>query len=87
MPVKVANPECCLMNKKILMVYPESPSTFWSLKHTLKIVDKKSLMPPLGLLTIAALLPACYDVKLVDMNVTELTDSDISESDIVSFQP
>lgn len=71
------------MNKKILMVYPESPSTFWSLKHTLKIVDKKSLMPPLGLLTIAALLPACYDVKLVDMNVTELTDSDISESDIV----
>jgi radical SAM superfamily enzyme YgiQ (UPF0313 family) len=71
------------MNKKILMIYPESPLTFWSLKHTLKIVNKKALMPPLGLLTIAAMLPSDYEVKLIDMNVVELTDDDILWADMV----
>jgi len=71
------------MKKKILMVYPESPSTFWSLKHTLKIVNKKALMPPLGLMTVAAMLPPHYEVKLIDMNVSELSDEDILWSDIV----
>lgn len=71
------------MKKKILMVYPECPSTFWSLEYTLKIVNKKSLMPPLGLLTVAAMLPPDWDIRLVDMNVTDLADDDILRSDIV----
>ncbi len=71
------------MKKKILMVYPESPSTFWSLKHTLKIVNKKALMPPLGLMTVAAMLPPDYEIKLVDLNVTGLRDEDILRADVV----
>lgn len=69
--------------KNILMVYPKYPSTFWSLEHTLKIVNKKSLMPPLGLLTVAAMLPPEYNIRLVDMNVKKLKDEDIIWSDMV----
>ncbi len=71
------------MQKKILMVYPQYPSTYWSLEHTLKIVNKKSLTPPLGLMTIAAMLPGDYDIKLVDMNVSMLADEDILHADMV----
>ncbi len=67
----------------ILLVYPEYPDTFWSFKHALKFVSKKASFPPLGLLTIASLLPADWNKKLVDMNTTELTDKDILWSDFV----
>ncbi|MDD5458658.1 MAG: radical SAM protein [Phycisphaerae bacterium] len=62
---------------KILLVNPEVPNTFWSLKSALKFVSKKSLLPPLGLLTVAAMLPEAFEKKLVDMNVTALHDKDI----------
>ena len=42
----------------ILLVYPKYPDTFWSFKHALKFISKKALHPPLGLLTVAAMLPA-----------------------------
>ena len=42
---------------KILMVYPEFPDTFWSFKHALRFIRKKAFAPPLGLLTVAAMLP------------------------------
>jgi radical SAM superfamily enzyme YgiQ (UPF0313 family) len=73
------------MNKKlkILLVNPETPNTFWSLKSALKFVSKKSLLPPLGLLTVAAMLPESFEKKLVDMNVTTLHDSDIIWADYV----
>lgn len=71
------------MKKNILLVYPEYPSTFWSLDHTLKIVNKKSLMPPLGLLTVAAMLPSDYNIRLVDMNVMKLRDEDVIWADMV----
>lgn len=43
---------------KVLLVCPECPETFWSFKHALRIISRKALLPPLGLLTVAALLPA-----------------------------
>ncbi|HOP63465.1 MAG TPA: DUF4070 domain-containing protein [Spirochaetota bacterium] len=80
---KPKNVERVLVKKNILMVYPEYPSTFWSLDHTLKIVNKKSLMPPLGLMTVASMLPLDYEIRLVDMNVTRLRDKDILWADMV----
>ena len=68
---------------KILLVYPQYPATFWSFKHALRFVSKKSSYPPLGLLTVAAMLPAAWEKKLVDMNVTRLADEDISWADYV----
>lgn len=68
---------------KVLMVYPASPVTFWSFKHALSFVGKKAAFPPLGLMTIAALLPAHYKVKLIDMNIAPLKEKDILDTDIV----
>jgi radical SAM superfamily enzyme YgiQ (UPF0313 family) len=68
---------------KILLVYPQYPDTFWSFKHALKLVSKKASHPPLGLLTVAAMLPEEWEKKLVDMNVTSLKDKDIEWADYV----
>lgn len=68
---------------KILLVYPETPSTFWSFKDALKFVSKKSAEPPLGLITVAALLPDNWDKKLIDLNVSTLHDNDILWADYV----
>jgi hypothetical protein len=57
----------------ILLVYPEFPDTFWSFKHALRFVRKKAGTPPLGLLTVAAMLPATWEKRLVDLNVTGLS--------------
>ncbi len=67
----------------ILLVYPEFPDTFWSHAHALRVVGKKALLPPLGLLTVAAMLPASWGKKLVDLNVTPLLDSDLAWADYV----
>jgi radical SAM superfamily enzyme YgiQ (UPF0313 family) len=67
----------------ILLIYPKYPDTFWSFKHALKFVSKKAAFPPLGLLTVAAMLPEEWDKKLVDMNVNRLTDIDIEWADYV----
>ena len=68
---------------KILMVYPAYPNTFWSFKYAMKFVRKKASFPPLGLLTVASLLPEKYDIKLVDMNVEKLRDKDLEWADMV----
>jgi radical SAM superfamily enzyme YgiQ (UPF0313 family) len=68
---------------KILLVYPQYPDTFWSFKHALKFVSKKASFPPLGLLTVAAMLPENWDKKLVNMNIDRLSDSDINWADYV----
>ena len=67
----------------ILLVYPEFPDTFWSFKHALKFVLKKSSSPPLGLLTVAAMLPATWEKRLVDMNVRKLRPADLAWADMV----
>lgn len=68
---------------KILLVNPETPSTFWSFRNALKFISKKSSEPPLGLLTIAAMLPAEWEQKLIDMNVSHLDDNLITWADYV----
>lgn len=69
--------------KKILFVYPESPKTFWSFSYALKFISKKSSFPPLGLITVAAMLPDTWEKRLVDMNTTSLKDKDIQWADYV----
>ncbi|HSL45877.1 MAG TPA: DUF4070 domain-containing protein [Anaerolineales bacterium] len=59
---------------KILLIYPEFPDTFWSFKHALKFIRKKAGAPPLGLLTVAAMLPPEWQKRLVDLNVTDITE-------------
>lgn len=68
---------------KILMVYPKYPDTFWSFKHALKFISKKAVHPPLGLLTVAGMLPEEWEKKLVDMNVESLKDEDVKQADYV----
>ena len=68
---------------KVLLVYPRHPDTFWSFRHVLRFVGKRSAFPPLGLLTVAALLPASWELKLLDCNVAPLADRDIEWADWV----
>lgn len=67
----------------VLLVYPEFPDTFWSFKHALKFVRKKASSPPLGLLTVAAMLPGTWDKRLIDMNVQSLKEKDLIWADMV----
>jgi radical SAM superfamily enzyme YgiQ (UPF0313 family) len=67
----------------VLLVYPHFPESYWSFSHALWLESKKSAFPPLGLLTVAAMLPKEWERRLVDMNVRPLRDSDISWADVV----
>jgi radical SAM superfamily enzyme YgiQ (UPF0313 family) len=68
----------------ILLVYPEVPqNTYWSYKHTMPFLNKKSAMPPLGLITVASHLPGHLSLRLVDMNVAPLRDEDLLWADAV----
>jgi len=67
----------------ILLVCPEHPVTFWSFKYALKFANKKANLPPLGILTVAAMLPKEWSLKLVDMNTKRLRDKDIIWADLV----
>jgi radical SAM superfamily enzyme YgiQ (UPF0313 family) len=68
---------------KVLLLYPQNPDTFWSFKHVLPFVSKRSTFPPLGLLTVAGMLPADWQLKLVDLNVEPLRDSQLRWADYV----
>jgi len=65
----------------VLLIYPEVPDTFWSFKHALKFIRKRASLPPLGLLTVAALLPPKWTKRLVDVNVTKLTEEHLAWAD------
>ena len=67
----------------ILMVYPEYPLTFWSFDYALKFISKKAAYPPLGLLTVAAMLPKDWEVRLTDLNIEKLKDRDLEWADYV----
>ncbi len=66
-----------------LLIYPEFPDTFWSFKHALKFLGKRAAQPPLGLMTVAALLPGEWNKRLVDTNVERLRDRDLAWADVV----
>jgi len=67
----------------VLLIYPEYPDTFWSFKHVLRIVARKAAFPPLGLLTVAGMLPKEWDKRLVDMNIDPCTDEQLRWADYV----
>ena len=67
----------------ILLVYPQFPDTFWSFKHALKFIHKRSSTPPLGLLTIAGMLPEGWNKRLIDMNVQKLKKKDLEWADLI----
>jgi radical SAM superfamily enzyme YgiQ (UPF0313 family) len=68
---------------KALLIYPEIPATFWSFRHALKLVSKRAAYPPLGLLTVAAMLPQHWELRLVDMNAEKLEPEDLEWADMV----
>ncbi|MBE2212955.1 MAG: B12-binding domain-containing radical SAM protein [Opitutaceae bacterium] len=68
---------------KVLLLYPEFPDTFWSFKHALKFVRKRASLPPLGLLTVAAMLPSAWEKRLVDLNVRTLRERDLAWADLI----
>ena len=57
--------------RKILLVYPEFPRTYWALQYGLAIAGRRATMPPLALITVAASLPRDWSIRLVDMNIEE----------------
>ena len=67
---------------KVLLIYPEFPDTFWSFKHALQFIRKQASLPPLGLLTVAALLPSDWEKRLVDLNIRKLTAEDLAWGDV-----
>jgi radical SAM superfamily enzyme YgiQ (UPF0313 family) len=66
----------------VLLIYPKFPNTFWSFAYALRFIGKKAAFPPLGLLTVATLLPDEFQKRLVDVNVDRLTDDDLSWADM-----
>jgi radical SAM superfamily enzyme YgiQ (UPF0313 family) len=68
---------------KVLLINPEFPDTYWSFRHALPFEGKRSAFPPLGLLTVSALLPQSWERRLVDMDVRSLKTSDIDWADMV----
>lgn len=68
---------------KALFIWPEFPDTFWSFRHAIKFVRKSAACPPLGLITVAALLPADWEIRLVDTNIRRLTEADLAWADLV----
>lgn len=66
-----------------LLLYPEFADTFWSFKHALKFIRKRAALPPLGLLTVGAMLPPEWTKRLVDVNVRKLRENDLARADVV----
>lgn len=67
----------------VLMIYPKYPDTYWSFKYALKFISKKAAVPPLGLITVSAMLPGDWHKKLVDLNIENLQDTDLLWADFI----
>ncbi|KAM3110777.1 B12-binding domain-containing radical SAM protein [Phormidesmis sp. 146-33] len=68
---------------RVLLIYPIFPQSFWSFEKALQLLDRKAMLPPLGLITVAAILPQDWEFRLVDRNVSTLTDADWDWADLV----
>ncbi|MFE1747337.1 B12-binding domain-containing radical SAM protein [Coleofasciculus sp. H7-2] len=68
---------------RVLLLYPLFPKSFWSFEKTLALLNRKAMLPPLGLVTVAAILPQEWEFKLVDRNVTQITEAEWAWADIV----
>jgi radical SAM superfamily enzyme YgiQ (UPF0313 family) len=72
-----------LNGMRALLIYPEFPKTFWSYEKILELVNRKVLLPPLGMVTVAALLPQHWEFKLADRNVREVTEAEWNWAELV----
>ena len=68
---------------RVLMIYPKYPDTYWSFKHALKFISKRAAVPPLGLITVSAMLPENWQKNLVDLNIEELKNEALEWADYV----
>jgi radical SAM superfamily enzyme YgiQ (UPF0313 family) len=68
---------------KVLFIFPKYPASFWSFKYALDFISKKAAVPPLGLITVSAMLPQSWQKKLIDMNVSSLNTNDLLWADYV----
>jgi radical SAM superfamily enzyme YgiQ (UPF0313 family) len=68
---------------RVLLLYPRFPKSFWSFEEALELLNRKALLPPLGLITVAALLPQEWEFKLVDLNVRSVTEAEWGWADLV----
>ncbi|MCM1983345.1 B12-binding domain-containing radical SAM protein [Lyngbya confervoides] len=68
---------------RVLLIYPEFPQSFWSFEQALQLVDRKALLPPLGLITVAAILPQDWEFKLVDRNVRAVSEAEWDWAELV----
>ena len=69
--------------RRVLLVQPEFPVTYWGFQYALPMSGRRANLPPLGLVTLASLLPSTWELRLIDMNIEELTDADVLWSDLV----
>jgi radical SAM superfamily enzyme YgiQ (UPF0313 family) len=67
----------------VLLLYPRFPKSFWSFEKTLELLDRKAMLPPLGLITVAALLPQEWNFKLADRNIRDVTEAEWTWADVV----
>ena len=65
-----------------LLAYPRFPVTYWGFQYTLRLIGKRASLPPLGLITVAALLPSHWHLRLVDLNLREIGDDDLQWADL-----
>ncbi len=68
---------------RVLLIYPLFPKSFWSFEKTLALIDRKALLPPLSLITVAAILPQEWEFKLVDRNIREIKESEWDWAELV----
>ena len=68
---------------RVLLIYPKFPPSFWSFEETIKLIGRKAMLPPLGLVTVAAMLPQEWEFRLVDRNVGDITEADWQWADMV----
>ena len=68
---------------RVLLVYPLFPKSFWSFEKTLELVGYKAQLPPLGMVTVAAILPQTWEFKLVDRNIRDITEAEWQWAEVV----
>ena len=67
---------------RVLLLYPRFPKTYWSMHGVLKLIGSKVLLPPLGLITVASLLPKTFELRLVDCNIRDVSDEEWEWADL-----
>src|SRR4051794_17995680 len=66
---------------RVLLVHPEFPTTYWGFQHSLPFIGKRATLPPLGLVTLRALLPSAWEARVADLNIAPLSDDEILWAD------